>query len=107
MATVFVSYSHIDSGHADAVTGVLEELGVEYFRDTKNIGWGDSITASVGAGLQKAQGILVIISPASLESHWVPYEIGQARALQKCVLPYLVCPALDVPHYIRDLKGMR
>ena len=47
--------------------------------------------------------LLVLISPASLKSHWVSYETGFAAARGKFVLPFLVSPGTDIPGFIRHL----
>ena len=104
MSVVFISYSHVDSKVADEIAAILEEYEIKYFRDVKDIEWGAPVSAKVKEGLEESIAILVIISPASLKSHWVPYEIGYATAKDKRILPYLVHPSLDVPSYIRDLN---
>ncbi len=104
MGKVFVSYSHDDQAEAAKVTEVLTELGVDHFLDSKRIRWGDKITSSVDRALDECLAILVILSPASLESPWVPYEVGHASALGKIVLPYLTDASLEVPLYMRDLS---
>ena len=104
MNTVFISYSHVDSSTAEEITSVLSKLSIDYFRDAKNINWGDSITSKVRDALDTCLAILVIVSPASLKSHWVPYEIGHASAMRKIILPFLTHPSLDIPHYISDLN---
>lgn len=104
MATVFISYSHVDFEDAEAIAQVLSEQQVDFFRDVKDIEWGDAISSEVRAALEEAAAVLVILSPASLKSYWVHYEIGYASALRKRVLPYLTHPSLDTPGYIRDLK---
>ena len=104
MSKIFVSYSHEDTNTADEIVAILDEFGVEYFRDTKDIEWGGSISSEVKLGIEEALAVLVIVSPASLKSHWVPYEIGYGTALGKKILPHLVHPSLDVPHYIKDLS---
>lgn len=106
MATVFMSYSHKDSDVADQIGDILSEQKVDFFRDRKDIEWGDSINSEVRLGLEEASALLVIVSPASLKSHWVPYEVGYASALGKKILPYLTHPSIDVPDYIRDLKNL-
>lgn len=103
MSTVFISYSHKDSDSADAIVTILEELGIPYFRDVKDINWGDSIASILREGLEKSAALIVIISPGSLESQWVAYEVGYATALRKRVLPYLTHSALDRPGFIGDL----
>jgi hypothetical protein len=104
MYSVFISYSHVDATIANDVCARLDSAGVSYFRDIKNIDWGDGINEQVRESLLDSESILVIVSPASLKSLWVPYEIGYCAALNKKVLPYLVHPSLDLPGYIDGVK---
>src|SRR5882724_8937385 len=104
MRSVFISYSRVDATTANEITAVLTDLGVQYFRDIKNINWGDAINSRVRDELRKCIAVLVIISPASLKSQWVPYEIGHASALGKKILPFLTHPSIEAPLYIRDLN---
>jgi hypothetical protein len=102
MSKVFISYSRADASTADELTSVLSDLGIDYFRDIKDIIWGNSITSEVRDALDACVALLVILSPASQASQWVPYEIGHAKALRKIILPYLTHPSLVVPDFIRD-----
>lgn len=104
MALVFLSYSRIDGALADSVAKVLEELDIEYFRDVKDIDWGDSFTLEIRDALERAAAVLVVVSPASLKSQWVPYELGFAAALRKKVLPYLAHESVELPPYLRDVQ---
>jgi len=104
MSIVFISYSHVDSEVADSIVAVFEKLGIEYFRDVKHIEWGRSISAEVRGALERSIAILVILSPASVKSQWVPYEVGYGRALHKRVLPFLTHPSVDIPDYMGDLR---
>lgn len=104
MAEVFMSYSHEDSQVADELGALLEELGIDYFRDVKDIKLGEPLTSKVRSEIDACVAVLVIVSPASLKSHWVPYEIGRGGGREKTILPYLTHPSLDVPDYIRELK---
>jgi hypothetical protein len=83
---------------------MLDTEGITYFRDVKKVDWGDSINIEVRSALEESLSVIVIISPASLKSYWVPYEIGYANALRKRILPYVTHPSLDVPPFISDLK---
>jgi len=104
MSKVFISYSHEDSKTADSIVAVFKKLGIEYFRDVKHIEWGRSISEEVRGALKRSVAILVILSPASIKSQWVPYEVGYGRALNKIVLPFLTHPSIDVPSYMGDLR---
>jgi hypothetical protein len=102
MSTIFISYSHVDAAITEALDSLLDDLKIDYFRDVKNIDWGDPITVKVREALDACIAILVVLSPASIKSVWVPFEIGYASALRKTILPFLTHPSLEVPHYLRD-----
>lgn len=104
MTYIFLSYSHIDTSIADEIAMMLDELNIEYFRDIKDIQWGDVIVPNVAQALKRCTAILVIVSPASVKSSWVPYEIGRASALQKTILPYLTHRSIDLPSYVNDKR---
>ena len=89
MKTVFLSYSHDDSDVADKIGNILKGLDVSFFIDNKSIDLGTSITSEVRDAITNCRALIVVVSPASLKSHWVPYEIGHASALGKKVIPFL------------------
>ena len=104
MSSVFISYSREDSITAQELAEVLSQAGINHFRDVKDIDWGARFSSRVREGLAECIAVLVIVSPQSLKSQWVPYEIGQATALGKIVLPYLSDPSMEIPQYLRDLN---
>jgi len=104
---VFISYSHVDKGFARRLSKRLIQIGVNCFLDEKNIEWGDPITDKVRESLNQCTAIIVILSPASLKSAWVPFEVGQAVSAGKRVLPLLTHPSLDVPLYLADLNCIK
>jgi hypothetical protein len=101
---VFISYAHEDSSLVDEVAQRLSSAGLELFRDIQNISWGGRISFDVQKALEQAGGVVVIVSPASVKSHWVHYEIGYATALRKPILPFLTHPSIDLPGYLADLR---
>lgn len=106
MPKVFMSYSHIDAGVANELGSAMDIARVTYFRDVKDINWGERIDAAVQTALEDSDALLVIISTASLNSLWVPYEIGYFSALKRPILPYLTHPSLVPPSYISYLKHL-
>ncbi len=80
----------------------LRNSGVDYFLDRKDVEWGTDIPRRIADGLAQCDSLLVVVSPASLKSQWVPYEVGQATALGKTILPFLVHPSLDLPGYLQN-----
>ncbi len=101
---VFISYSHEDRDFVIALCADLEDCGVSYFRDEKELEWGFSIGKSVREALSGVAGVLLVLSPASLKSGWVPFEIGYASARGRQVLPLLSHPGLQLPEYLGDIK---
>lgn len=98
---VFISYSAVDQGIASDISDVLKDIDIPHFFDKKDINWGQDVARAVGSGVRNCSHLLVVLSPASLKSSWVAYEIGQAAALGKVILPYLTHPSLDIPDFIR------
>lgn len=102
--TVFISYSHSDSALVSKICKMLDKDDVKYFRDVKHIDWGKDIEDSVRVALHTCSSLMVVLSPGSLESAWVPYELGHARALKKDILPFLTHPKLKIPAYLQRLS---
>jgi hypothetical protein len=99
---VFISYSRVDSDIVDELVKALDHVRVPYFLDKKDIAWGDELHMRISGGLADSSHLLVVLSPASLKSQWVPFEIGQATALGKRVLPFLTHPSLEIPTFLRQ-----
>jgi len=101
---VFISYSWEDSNVVNALAKALDHVRVPYFLDKKDIEWGDELPSKISDGLADSSYLLVVLSPASLKSQWVPYEIGQAIALRKRVLPFLTHPSIEIPSFLRQFR---
>jgi hypothetical protein len=101
---VFISYANEDASWAKRLAKVLDDLRIPYFLDAKDIDWGAEIPESVRKGIASSGAVIVVLSPASLNSQWVAFEIGQATALKRRVLPFLTHPSLQVPSFMRNLK---
>lgn len=100
---VFISYSHVDRDAARTISGLLSSAKIPYFLD-EHIEWGADIPEQVAKAIAQSTHVIVVVSPASLKSGWVAYEVGRAQARGCVVLPYLVHPALDLPPYLKSLK---
>lgn len=105
--SVFISYSHVDKAVADEICSILDQSNRTYFRDIKNIDWGDDIGDEVRSALLGSQSVLVILSQASDGSAWVPFEVGYCSALGRKVLPFLTHPSQKIPPYISGTKGLK
>lgn len=110
---VFISHSSSDKWAARKVSEDLERLGVETFLDEKDLRTGESIDTSIGAHLMDSDHFLILLSPASVSSHWVLVELGGAIALKKHLVPVLLyLGANDIPAPIqrflaRDINDLQ
>lgn len=87
---VFISHSSKDKWLARKISEDLSNRDISTFLDEKDIQTGESIDQSVQEHLGECDESLILISPASLQSHWVLIELGGALALKKRIIPILI-----------------
>lgn len=98
---IFVSHSSKDKWAARRIAKDIEELGHSVFLDEKDIVTGDSIDTSIQAHLKESDHLLLLLTPASLQSQWVLVELGGAIALGKRIVPILLyVGANEIPSVI-------
>jgi hypothetical protein len=84
---IFISHSSYDKWVAEQISRLLTAEAHETFLDEKDIKTGDSIDTSIYRNLKDCDQLLLLVTPASLKSHWVSMELGGAQALDKHVVP--------------------
>lgn len=83
---IFISYQRKDEGYASDVADYITSKQLDvYFdledNDLKQINQTENplaVTNSIKSGLNKSDYMLVIVSPDTYKSLWVPFEIGYA-----------------------------
>lgn len=103
---IFISHSSKDKWAAKRISSELNNIGVKTFLDQKDIKTGESIDESIQSNIADCDDLLILISPASLNSHWVLIELGGAIALKKNIIPiFLYVGANEIPDPINKLLG--
>lgn len=94
MEHVFISYSHAagDVHFAEQLTQRISEQGVRVWIDKTSIRAGDNWLEGINNAIRSAYGMLLILSPDSVRSHNVSYEIGFASALRLTIVPLVLRP---------------
>jgi hypothetical protein len=87
---IFISHSSNDKWIARQIAKLLEAEGNSTFLDEKDISTGDCIRTEIQKQIGDSDHVLILISPSSLNSHWVFIELGCALALEKKVIPILL-----------------
>jgi len=103
---VFVSHSALDAWIARVMAEKIQALGAECWLDEKDLAGGDVIVEDIIKGIDACHEAIVLISPNSVRSQWVSFEIGGVRAQHKRVTPVLnnVKPQQMAP--MQDIKGI-
>jgi len=81
-ADVFISYSSRDRQKALLLSTKLEEAGVSYFLDEKEIKPGDELPSTLEEEIRKRGYYLLLLSKHSAASQWVTYEWAFAKGAE-------------------------
>jgi hypothetical protein len=75
---VFLSHAREDAKVADVLRAGLSKAGFEVWHDAEQLMPGDNWALELGKALQKAQAMVVLLSPSALTSPSVQREIEYA-----------------------------
>jgi formylglycine-generating enzyme required for sulfatase activity len=104
---VFISHATQDAEFAHRLAGDLQQLGVPIWIAPESIRPGESWVEAIERGLGESCAMLVVLTPAALESRWVKKETSVAIALERegCmeVIPLDVQPC-DVPLLLKSYQ---
>lgn len=111
---VFVSYAAKDSSWLEKALEQLRKRKVlsiedEIFIDRKSVSEGENFREATRAAIGAADTVLVLWSPAAVESKWVNYELGMADALGKhlvIVAPRGMRPRRPLASHLFELVEM-
>ena len=97
---VFISHATEDAQFAHRLADDLQRLGVQVWISPGSIRPGESWVSAIERGLKESSHVVVVLTPAALESEWVKKEtdvaIDQERKGRIQVIPLYVEPC-EVP----------
>ncbi len=85
----FISYSRIDSVFAHDLVNKLTESGIDIWMDTRDIDAGRVWDSALEDALRVSAGLIVVLTPASVDSPFVKKEIIFAQNNGKEIYPVL------------------
>ena len=89
MSHVFLSYARRDQEFADHLVRALEGRGVNVWVDRQDIPGGAAWEAAIGEAVSVSSAVLVVLSPASVASEYVPKELSLAEKYDRPIVPIL------------------
>lgn len=89
MGSIFISYSHKDTGYAHKLADSLQEMGFEAWIDAR-LDYGSHWPLEIQKQLDACEAFIVIMSPRAFSSEWVQSELQRAKRKQKPIFPLLL-----------------
>lgn len=87
---VFVSYSRADTDVVDEIVVELEGRGYITWIDKRDLPYGEEWQAELADFIQRSDIVLWMVSPKSIGSRWVLWELGEVQRLNKKLIPLMV-----------------
>ena len=84
----------------------VEAVGAKPWLDEKDLAGGDVVAERIIRGIDACQEAIVLVSPKSVQSQWVAYEIGAVRGQHKRVTPILNNVTYDAMSPMKDVKAI-
>ncbi len=81
--TLFISHSSADDAFVGKLRQQLSAHGVDGWIDSRQLRGGAVLWPEIAAAIEQASALLVVVSPAALQSVWVGKELQHALAIQK------------------------
>jgi hypothetical protein len=103
---VFVSHSTCDAWIARTIGEKIDALGASSWLDMKDLERGEVLVDSIINGIDGSDEAVVVISPKSINSQWIMFEIGAARIQRKRVTPILNNVGYDAIKPLKDVKAV-
>ncbi len=90
MNRVFISYSRKNEAFAERIARDLSDAGLDVWIDLRQIQVGELWEQEIYRGLERAEFIVLCLSPAALASEWVQREIMTTKDAGKRIYPVMV-----------------
>ena len=106
MTEVFLAYADENRSIAEQVRNSLRRDGLTIWTNTTDIHAGAEFHQVISQGIEEADNVVYLLSPAAVQSSWCQYELDYALSLNKRIIPLLVEPisADEMPAPLRNLQ---
>jgi predicted nucleotide-binding protein len=99
---VFVSYSNSDQEYAAGIFREMATSGMSVWTDNELMVGSDWAT-EIEDALEESDVVVILVSPNSVASEWVNFELGFALSAAKKVVPVLINDA-ELPGPLRSVS---
>ncbi|TVQ23262.1 MAG: TIR domain-containing protein, partial [Leptolyngbya sp. DLM2.Bin15] len=105
MTDVFLAYADEDRGAAETLRNSLWRDGLTVWTNTTDIQAGSEFQQVIDRGIENADNVVYVLSPASGRSPYCQHELDYALSLNKRIIPCLVeaTPPEQIPPQLQNL----
>lgn len=104
---VFISHSSLDKPVVRKLSDAIKKAGFEVWLDEHELVVGDALSQRIADALQRARVVIVVVSPNSIRSQWLKYELNlatQRMVKGKCrVIPAVIGGGDNMPPEVLGL----
>lgn len=104
---VFISHSSTDKKFVRTLKDCLNANGIETFFDEDQLDLGDNLVSKLESALNETSHLVIILSPSSINSKWVKFELKKAIDNHKTGVTQKIIPIkyreCEIPSEINDL----
>nr|WP_315166508.1 toll/interleukin-1 receptor domain-containing protein [uncultured Flavobacterium sp.] len=104
---VFISHSSTDKKFVRTLKDCLLENSIETWFDEDQLDLGDSLVSKLENALDNSSHLVIVLSPSSIESDWVKYELKKAVINERTGLMQKIIPIkyreCEIPEELKDL----
>ena len=106
MTEVFLAYAEDDRTTAEQIRNSLWRAGFTVWLNTSDIQVGSEFAVVIDRGIEEADNVVYLLSPAAVRSPWCQHELEYALSLHKRLIPLLVeaVPPEKVPAPLQSLQ---
>ena len=104
---VFISHAWADRNAAENIAAALKAHGLAVTNPVNHVAPGENMALRVGKALERANAMVVLLSPEASKSEWVQHEIGYALTSPRIagrVVPVMVKKTDDIPWILEELN---
>lgn len=105
MSKIFVSYTSADRLVVEPIVNELKRHFFVWFDQTGIEPGTPDWLASIDAAIQSASAVIVMLSPAAVQSQWVEYEYKAALSKGKPIFPYIIAP-VTLPASLTSVQAL-
>jgi hypothetical protein len=107
---VFISHSHKDRNFAQKLAAQLKDEGLDVWNPEQELLPGDLWSLTLGKALEKADAMVVLLSPDSVNSpqtlNEIQYALGE-KHFRGRLIPVLVRPTKNIPWILEKLPMVK